>query len=99
MTHPFIAAVQAAYDAHGLPPDVASVHISAPTTWRPEPYFGVTMKHRSDCHGFGKALAGAYAHAQDVVARLDAARRDDEAKEAARKLLADAGLSPDLVRE
>lgn len=99
MTHPFFAAVQAAYDAHGLPPDVASLHVHGPNKWRDKPHFGVIMTYVTLCSGSGETLADAYAKGQGNLAHMEAMRRDDEAKAAARKLLADAGLSPDLVRE
>lgn len=97
MTHPFLEAVQAAYDAHGLPEGVASVYVSGPSQYRVTPHCSVTLASNISHNGTGPTFAVAYAEALAAKEREDKRRADTAARDAARKALADAGHDPDLI--
>jgi hypothetical protein len=96
MTHPFIDAVQSALDTHGLPDDVDMFTIGH-STMRPA---GVHAAIWLRCGADSKSQ-DTLTHAMTVASyerdrRADLAARRAE-REAARKLLADAGIDPNLI--
>jgi hypothetical protein len=95
--HPFLAAVQAAYDAHGMPDGVESVFIGRPNRYRITPFCCVTLS--SALSGYAGTLAEAYERAVADQRRRASLQADAKAKHAARKLLEANGISPSLIVE
>lgn len=97
--HPFLAAVQSAHEAHGLPEGINAVTIYG-ARWGVGP-FEVSLNQDgrigSDYRGHGATLADALAEAEAVKRVAEAMRADDDAKRDARELLAAAGISPSLI--
>jgi hypothetical protein len=96
MTHPFIDAVQSALDTHGLPDDVDMFTIGH-STMRP-----------SGVHAAIWLRCGAESQSQNTLVQAMAVAEHERRRRAdlvtrvaeravARKLLADAGIDPDLV--
>jgi len=96
MTHPFIQAVQAAYDTHGLPDGIASVKIGS-IVGETKPFTAWAIADKPGQIGASasgitvdEAVAGALTrHMAAAVMKAE--------RETARAVLAAAGLDPDMV--
>ncbi len=98
MTHPFIEAVQAAYDTHGLPPGICYVAVGSLVTGT-TPHFTAYATPQSG------ALANCSAQADTAAGVVTAAlRKQAEAdilagqREQLRAMAVQAGIDPGLVR-
>lgn len=96
--HPFLAAVQAAHEAYGLPEGVTCISVNQ--NWLGDEFaFGVSM-------GAGRRMVDwSHAHAADLPAAYAACLAKERAAQAAadsdheraRRALVAAGLSPELL--
>lgn len=95
--HPFLAAVQAAYDTHGLPDDLLNISVSD-CRYTDKVRFSVSMGvariYAQSTFGHGATLAAAYAECAAKEAVFQAERTDPDG---ARKALIAAGYSPSLI--
>lgn len=98
--HPFLAAVQAAHDAYGLPDNVIGVSISD-SRHGDNARFTVSMgtgRLYAHCSfGHGPTLAAAFADCDAREAVVQQQRADDDARAELRRMAQAAGISPDLV--
>ena len=93
MTQPFITAMQAALDTHGLPDGIASVHVGTSSYNASGVYCVIGTNDGSS--GSQPTLALAMEALQIYLDGLASERAE---RDAARAALVAAGLSPDLVR-
>lgn len=98
MTHPLFAALDAALAEHGWPADCEYLHVTGPSLVRPPPLCCVYLVGGSLQAHSDDSFAVAYELAIAARDKRLALRRDDAAKAALRKLAANAGIDPDLVR-
>lgn len=93
--HPFLTAVQASYEAHGLPADIEFLHIGKRTS---AAGVYVSVQANAPCRpGTGSTVGDAYADAMDKRAVWQRGRDDALIRERARDVLIAAGLSPSLI--
>jgi hypothetical protein len=98
MTHPFIAAVQSALDTYGLPDDVDMFTIGHSTMRPAGVHAAIWLRCGADSKSQDTLVQAMAVAEHERSRRADLAARRAE-REAARKLLADAGIDPDFVTE